>query len=538
MANGGLIGVDNDPVSQDELVTTFTSTGIFTTQPETTGVSYLVVAGGGASAGGGGGAGGFRTVTDDSFSVSGNSLYPVIVGAGGAGPVGPSPVAAGSGVETNCYKGSDSVFSTITSAGGGQGGRITGRVPTHPTGLNLGIGYSGGSGGGGGNMDVSSVSPAGTDNEGSGNTPPVSPPQGNDGGAKQNGTAGALSGGGGAGAVGADGGGPAGTYPGDGGAGTANYLRVHAAADSYAKLLIHSDTTDGSTTFTDSSSSGHTITVNGNTHHETDQEVVGDTSIYFDGTGDYLSIPDSDDWNFGSGDMTYEFWLRPESVSGIQVLLGQYQSYSENMALYMNNGGLVWEDKHNSSHSGRQVATDSTSLMSTSSWYHVAVVKNGSNAKIYVDGIERGSASFSAGTDFSAAIEIGGQDSGSAYMYTGYMDEIRVSKGIARYTQNFTIIYAGGGGGGRNEPGGAHGTGGAGGGGDGDSTVNGTGTAGTANTGGGAGGGGMASGGIRGAGNSGGSGIVIIKEPAITATHSGIWNMDDLYTYVSEDKWV
>ena len=328
MANGGLIGVDNDPVSQDELVTTFTSTGVFTTQPETTGVSYLVVAGGGASSAGGGGAGGFRTVTDDSFSVSGNSLYPVIVGAGGAGPVGPSPVAAGSGVETNCYKGSDSVFSTITSAGGGQGGRISGRVPTHPTGLNLGIGYPGGSGGGGGNMDVSYVSPAGTDNEGSGNTPPVSPPQGNDGGAQQNRTAGATSGGGGAGAVGADGGGPAVTYPGDGGAGTASSL------------------------------------------------------------------------------------------------------------------------------------------------------------------------------------------SGSS------------------------VTYAGGGGGGRNEPGGAHGTGGAGGGGDGDSTVNGTGTAGTANTGGGAGGGGMASGGIRGAGNSGGSGIVIIKEPAITATHSGIWNMDDLYTYVSEDKWV
>ena len=171
MANGGLIGVDNDPVSQDELVTTFTSTGVFTTQPETTGVSYLVVAGGGASSAGGGGAGGFRTVTDDSFSVSGNSLYPVIVGAGGAGPVGPSPIAAGSGVETNCYKGNDSVFSTITSAGGGQGGMMGGRVPSDPANKNLGIGYPGGSGGGGGNESVAPNSPAGTDNEGSGNTP-------------------------------------------------------------------------------------------------------------------------------------------------------------------------------------------------------------------------------------------------------------------------------------------------------------------------------------------------------------------------------
>ena len=266
--------------------------------------------------------------------------------------------------------------------------------------------------------------------------------------------------------------------------------------DKYTKLLIQSDTTGNSTTFDDLSSSNHTITQSGAKHEDiasfNAERGIGTTSISFDGSNDYLSIPDSDDWNFGSGDMTYEFRMRPTSVSGIHVIMGQYQSSTENMALYMNNGGLVWEDKTGNSHSGRQVSTSSTSLMSTSNWYHVAVVKNGSNAKIYVDGIERGSASFSAGTDFSATFQIGSQNDGAAYAYSGQLENIRISKGKARYLDDFNpydtnhghklVSVGGGGGGGWNTPYGIHGEPGGSGGGtghtSGTNTAGGTGTAG------------------------------------------------------------
>jgi hypothetical protein len=163
-------------------------------------VDYMVVAGGGGGGSrhaGGGGAGGYRessgaasgcyTASPLGSSVSALSVpvtsYPITVGGGGAG--GPSPSSAQHG-----SSGSNSVFSTITSAGGGFGGGPS----------CTGCGGAGGSGGGGGNVKCG----------GAGNTPPVSPPQGNPGGSgglNYNGN-----GGGGAGAAGSS----AGCTPGGG----------------------------------------------------------------------------------------------------------------------------------------------------------------------------------------------------------------------------------------------------------------------------------------------------------------------------------
>jgi hypothetical protein len=212
-ATGGTV-----TTSGDYKIHTFTGDGCFVvsnagqdnpTYPST--VDYLVVAGGGSGGGspqwsGGGGAGGFRVSNSDGLPAPTTSplanptgvtvtqtTYPVTVGAGGA-EVGP---------DNQGNPGSNSVFSTITSAGGGGGGAQS----NNP----IGQGADGGSGGGSGEM--SSCHP----NGGSGNTPPVSPPQGNDGGTS---TSNAGAGGGGAGATGSNGGtqrpSPA---PGTGGAG-------------------------------------------------------------------------------------------------------------------------------------------------------------------------------------------------------------------------------------------------------------------------------------------------------------------------------
>ena len=80
--------------------------------------------------------------------------------------------------------------------------------------------------------------------------------------------------------------------------------------DAHVKLLIHSDTTDASTTFTDSSRLGtHTITASGGAQHKTAQYKFGATSMYFDGTGDYLTIPASADFDFGTSPFTIDFWF-------------------------------------------------------------------------------------------------------------------------------------------------------------------------------------------------------------------------------------
>ena len=203
----------------------FTSDGSFSISavgnPANAVVDYLVVAGGAGGGGspvpaggmGGGGAGGFRLsagqcIPAPTMSPLGACVarlpvsvqsYPIIVGGGGtAGPATVTP-------PNNCQQGGtggNSVFSTITSAGGGGGGSATTRIPNGSPCAAEGNGVAGGSGGGG-----SYRNPGRDAIGGAGNTPPVSPPQGNPGGQ----ACGAYapdypgSGGGGAGAVGGPG---------------------------------------------------------------------------------------------------------------------------------------------------------------------------------------------------------------------------------------------------------------------------------------------------------------------------------------------
>ena len=164
-ATGGTI-----TTSGDFKIHTFNSTGTFTVScagnsAGSNTVDYLVIAGGGGSGGdqgaGGGGAGGYRqsfpNPATGGLPVSAQG-YPITIGAGGA--------AGGTGVPEDGSSGANSVFSSVTSAGGGGGG-----LGDSGGG---GTGVSGGSGGGGGGR--------GNDSGGAGNTPPVSPPQGNPGG--------------------------------------------------------------------------------------------------------------------------------------------------------------------------------------------------------------------------------------------------------------------------------------------------------------------------------------------------------------------
>ena len=215
-ATGGTI-----TTSGDYKIHTFTGDGTFTVSSVgnaagSNEVSYVVVAGGGGGnnanfgvPGGAGGAGGYREAKSSADPYSASPIaatsgfavtaqaYPITVGGGGGG--GPSPSQTGS----------NSVFSTITSAGGGGGG-------VGSSGGAGGAGGNGGSGGGGGSTGTNPASPN-LGAPGSGNTPPVSPPQGNNGGqafAFQGHSFGS-GGGGGATAVGSNGG------PGSGGAGGA-----------------------------------------------------------------------------------------------------------------------------------------------------------------------------------------------------------------------------------------------------------------------------------------------------------------------------
>ena len=162
---------------------TFTGPGTFTVScagnaAGSNTVEYLVVAGGGGGGshiGGGGGGGGARYVFP--APVTGGlavpaQAYPITIGGGGAGATDSSGSGGACGV--------NSTFSTITSTGGGRGGSAGAAAPTNPN--PAGGGYAGGSGGGAGHGSGSGPMGPVTGYGGSGNTPPVSPPQGKDGG--------------------------------------------------------------------------------------------------------------------------------------------------------------------------------------------------------------------------------------------------------------------------------------------------------------------------------------------------------------------
>jgi hypothetical protein len=212
---------------------------------------------------------------------------------------------------------------------------------------------------------------------------------------------------------------------------------IRGEADSYTKLLIHSDTTDGSTTFVDSSPSGHAITAVADTKHKTAQYKFGATSMYFDGTGDYLSAPDHDDINnFGTGSYTIDFWFKTSSTQ-------QYTSFystegtSSGFTLLINIGNATDGKIAYWGGMGSDVRTSSGGF-NDNNWHHVAFVRSGTAASIYVDGVSLVTATSSAAeTGSSNIFRIGNSYFGNRDL-TGYMDEFRISKGVARWTSSFT----------------------------------------------------------------------------------------------------
>lgn len=205
--------------------------------------------------------------------------------------------------------------------------------------------------------------------------------------------------------------------------------------DAYTVLLLHMDGDHSSTTFTDSSASGHTVTPAGAAHISTTYSVFGGASGYLSANGNHLSIADSADWNFGSGDFTIDFRVRFSSLVGQDGYVGifsQYVGVSDRFFLSLYNQN-TWRLLSNAT------TKDWATTVSADTWYHVALVRNGNNFMVFQDGVQCGTTTEWEVTlpDLGAAFLIGTYN-GSIYTTKGWIDEFRISKGIARWTANFT----------------------------------------------------------------------------------------------------
>ena len=218
--------------------------------------------------------------------------------------------------------------------------------------------------------------------------------------------------------------------------------------DSYTKLLIHSDTSNNSTTFDDSSSSSHTITER-DANHSTAQAKIGATSMHFDGTGDYLTIPDNADFDFGTGAFTLDMWIMTNSaVSSERFISGGTESNGASQQWFFGRFGSQSKLNFGIQHgSGYTENGSNTITWNTGTWYHAALVRPESSDTVYYYWNGVGVGSLDIGTT-STAVNTGayGIVIGARYynqniieQFNGYMDEIRVSKGIARWTSDFTV---------------------------------------------------------------------------------------------------
>jgi hypothetical protein len=177
----------------------------------------------------------------------------------------------------------------------------------------------------------------------------------------------------------------------------------------------------------------------GNAQISTAQSKWGGSSIAFDGTGDYLpSNPSTSNlYAFGTGDFTIEFWLRLGSVSGNQSLVDIRPTGTNGLypLIYTNTTSLIYYVNSATQISG--------GTLSTNTWYHVAVSRSGTSTKMFLDGTQIGSTytdsnNYLAGT---GAPWVGTFRDGTGAL-NGYIDDLRITKGVARYTANFTAPTA------------------------------------------------------------------------------------------------
>jgi hypothetical protein len=210
-------------------------------------------------------------------------------------------------------------------------------------------------------------------------------------------------------------------------------------------LMLKCDGTDASTTFTDSSDSAHTVTANGNAQVDTAQSKFSGASLIVDGAGDYLSIPDSDNWNLGTGDFTIDFFVRFNGdPSGTTTpLLGQYQNGTNKWEIYYDNT-VIWFRQNNAG--SVDIDIQKTWNPATATWYHVELDRSGSNWYFFIDGTQVGTTGSDASSiaSFSGELYIGRRltDGGGNQYLNAWVDEVRIVKGQALHTANFTAPIA------------------------------------------------------------------------------------------------
>lgn len=204
----------------------------------------------------------------------------------------------------------------------------------------------------------------------------------------------------------------------------------------YVSSLLHFNGSDGSTTFTDVT--GKVWTPFNAVQIDTAESVFGGASMLQTAT-DYIECASSADFGYGAADFCIEFRVRFSSVSGFQLVYDQrtLASPQPRPTIYLNSSQLHYYVDN--------ITLITTGLtLSVNTWYAVAVVRLLGAVQMYIDGVAYGG-NIADTTNYEAShVLVGtpGNDPGNSAGFQGHIDELRITKGFARYFTTYTPAAA------------------------------------------------------------------------------------------------
>ena len=168
----------------------------------------------------------------------------------------------------------------------------------------------------------------------------------------------------------------------------------------------------------------------GNAQISTSVKKYGTGSMYFDGTGDYLNLPSSQELIMGTGDFTIEMWVYATTVTGNYYLANLGTETTGRYQLIITNGSLTTNYYGN-------VSVTMGGTITINTWTHIAVSRSGSTISGFINGNLLGTTETNSSSIGNGPLKIG-SDSAGNNNFNGYIDDLRITKGVARYTSSFT----------------------------------------------------------------------------------------------------
>jgi hypothetical protein len=210
--------------------------------------------------------------------------------------------------------------------------------------------------------------------------------------------------------------------------------------------LLHMNGADGSAAFPDSATSPLTYTRYGNAQIDTDQSLFGGSSALFDNSGDYLTTPSSAAVQLNDNDFTVEFALRPASIpADADFPVSKFSSYNESYWFQVTAGAaLGFQISTDGKNAGTLGTFTANGAIAVNTWYRVAGVykKAEKCIALYVDGTFISKLLVPNIYPGTAVLAIGRSTySGYPYDYHGHIDELRLTKGVARYNISLAALY-------------------------------------------------------------------------------------------------